>query len=175
MSEPAQDGDLISNDGPLEDTTCKSQAAFALYSKLGKSCCSRREADAQKAVSRTAEAQLLQLTDMLKKDERVIQELNNELADKREEVSAVNRRLHTLRSLEGSSSLASQASLPAPVSLLDLQQEEIQLSASVLNAQHVERANLLLYFGKCSNMKLVAYNMGVPAHEAAMPAHCSCG
>lgn len=70
--------------------------------------------DAQKAISRTAEGQLAQLTDMLKKDEVLLQELNNELADKREEVSAVNRRLHALRGLEGSGPLASQGSLPLP-------------------------------------------------------------
>lgn len=74
--------------------------------------------DAQRAVRRTAEAQLQQLTDMLKKDEQVIQELNNELADKREEVNAANRKLHTLKSLEGSSSLTTQASLPLQVSPL---------------------------------------------------------
>jgi len=70
--------------------------------------------DVQKAKSRTAEAQLKQLTDMLQKDEASIQELTNELSDRREELNAANRKLHTLKeSAEGG--LSSQPSLPMPV------------------------------------------------------------
>ena len=70
--------------------------------------------DAQRALSRTAQAQLRQLTDMLQKDEKMIQELKNELADRKEELNAANRKLHTLRE----DGFASQASLPLPVRCL---------------------------------------------------------
>lgn len=53
---------------------------------------------------------------MLKKDEIVIQDLSNELADKKEEVNAANRKLHTLKSMEGSG-LISQGSLPPPTAV----------------------------------------------------------
>ena len=46
----------------------------AYMTHLHSICCTyRREVDAQKAKSRTAEAQLKQLTDMLQKDETSIQ------------------------------------------------------------------------------------------------------
>lgn len=68
--------------------------------------------DAQRAKSRTAEAQKKQLADMLKKDEIDLQDLKNELADRKEELNAANRKLHTLKGNEG---LISQASLPLAV------------------------------------------------------------
>lgn len=73
----------------------------------------RKEVDAQRALSRTAQAQLKQLTDMLQKDEKTIQELKNELADRKEELNAANRKLYTLKETDG---LATQNSLPPPVS-----------------------------------------------------------
>ena len=48
---------------------------------------------------------------MLQKDEKTIQELKNELADRKEELNAANRKLHTLRE----DGLAPQHSLPLPV------------------------------------------------------------
>ena len=72
-----------------------------------------KEVDAQKAVSRTTEAQLRQLNDLQQKDEAEIQRLSNELADKSEELVAAQRKLYTLRTESGAlPSLASQASLP---------------------------------------------------------------
>ena len=67
----------------------------------------------QRALSRTAQAQLKQLTDMLQKDEKTIQDLKNELADRKEELNAANRKLYTLRENDG---LMTQNSLPVPVS-----------------------------------------------------------
>ena len=72
----------------------------------------RKAVDEQRARSRTAEAQKKQLADMLKKDEIDLQGLKNELADKKEELNAANRKLHTLKGNEG---LVSQPSLPLPV------------------------------------------------------------
>ena len=72
----------------------------------------RKAIDAQRGKSRTAEAQKKQLADMLKKDEIDLQDLKNELADKKEELNAANRKLHTLKGNEG---LVSQPSLPLPV------------------------------------------------------------
>ena len=74
----------------------------------------RKAIDSQRARSRTAEAQKKQLADMLKKDEIDLQDLKNELADKKEELNAANRKLHTLKGNEG---LVSQPSLPLPVRL----------------------------------------------------------
>lgn len=76
------------------------------------SCTSRKAVDAQRANCRAAEAQKKQLADMLRKDEMEIQELRNELADKKEELNAANRKLHTLKCND---TLISQPSLPIPV------------------------------------------------------------
>lgn len=64
---------------------------------------------------------------MLRKDEIDLQDLKNELADRKEELNAANRKLHTLKGNEG---LVSQPSLPLPVCLLSVSRAEHPISGS---------------------------------------------